>query len=313
MDEGAIVVAGEALIDLVPQAGGDLRAHAGGGPYNTARTLGRLAQPVHYLGCLSDDGFGRHLRERLQTDGVQLDTAVDTELPTTLALAELDAAGTASYRFYKDATSAAALEPDRAVAALPGRFGILHVGGGCIALGLALEPTGRALRALVEAAAGRALVTVDPNCRPAFIPDRDAYRRGLGDLLRHADVVKASGDDLAFLEPSRTPADAARTLLADGPAVAVVTLGGDGALIVTAGGEEAVPAPHVEVVDTIGAGDAFGGGFLAWWRLRGHGREALGEAAALRAATAFACTVAARTCERPGASPPTLAEVESAL
>jgi fructokinase len=311
--EGAIVVAGEALVDLVPQAAGELRAHAGGGPYNTARTLGRLAQPVHYLGCLSDDGFGRLLRDELRADGVGLDTAVATELPTTLALAEVDAAGAATYRFYKDATSAAALEPEQAVAALPERLDILHVGGGCIALGLAMEATGRALQALVEAAAGRALVTVDPNCRPAFIPDRAAYRRGLGALLRHADVVKASVDDLAYLEPSKSPADVARSLLDDGPAVAVVTLGGDGALIVTAAGEETVPAPKVEVVDTIGAGDAFGGGFLAWRRLRGRGRADLTDPAALRAATAFACTVAARTCERPGASPPTLAEVESEL
>jgi fructokinase len=313
MEQGAIVVAGEALIDLVPQAAGELRAHAGGGPYNTARTLGRLAQPVHYLGCLSDDGFGRLLREELQADGVGLDTAVATELPTTLALAEVDASGTASYRFYKDGTSAAALAPEQAVAALPATLGILHVGGGCIALGLALEATGRALQALVEAAGGRALVTVDPNCRPAFIPDRAAYRRGLGALLRHADVVKASVDDLAYLEPSRAPADTARSLLDDGPAVAVVTLGGEGALIVTRAGETTVPAPKVEVVDTIGAGDAFGGGFLAWWQLRGHGRAELADPDALRAATAFACAVAARTCERAGASPPTLAEVESEL
>jgi fructokinase len=84
-------------------------------------------------------------------------------------------------------------------------------------------------------------------------------------------------------------------------------------VVVNAAGEQAVPAPAVEVVDTIGAGDAFGGGFLAWWRLRGHGRADLADPAALRGATAFACTVAARTCERPGASPPTLAEVESEL
>ena len=62
-----IVVGGEALIDLVPHQAGELRAHAGGGPYNTARTLGRLGQDVHYLGCLSDDGFGARLRAQLRT------------------------------------------------------------------------------------------------------------------------------------------------------------------------------------------------------------------------------------------------------
>src|SRR5690349_3561985 len=97
-----IVVGGEALIDLVPHAAGELRAHAGGGPYNTARTLGRLEQDVHYLGCISDDAFGRQLRGHLVEDGVSLDTAIETRLPTTLALAELDAHGAATYRFYTE-------------------------------------------------------------------------------------------------------------------------------------------------------------------------------------------------------------------
>lgn len=309
----AIVVAGETLIDLVPDGKDGLRAHPGGGPYNTARTLGRLEQPVHYLGCVSRDAFGQRLRAQLRADGVQLDTVVDTELPTTLALVELDAAGAASYRFYTDGTAAAALGPEQARAALPERVDILHVEGGCIALGLDAHPTARGLQAAIEAVADRALVMVDPNCRPLSIPDRAAYRRGLAATLRHAHVVKASGDDLAFIEPSLEPAHAARALLEDGPAVALVTLGGDGALIVTAAGVETVPAPPVDVVDTIGAGDAFSGGFLTWWHVRGHGRAELADPAALRAATVFACTVAARTCERTGASPPRLAEVSSDL
>jgi fructokinase len=307
--DAAIVVAGEALVDLVPQAEGELHALAGGGPYNTARTVGRLEQPVQFLGCVSDDAFGRRLRAQLREDGVSLDAVVDTTLPTTLALAELDAGGSASYRFYTDGTSAASLQPDRAVAALPERVDSLHIEGGCIALGLDDHPTAHALRALVDAVADRALVTVDPNCRPLSIPDRDAYRRGLAATLRRAHLVKASVEDLAFIEPSLEPGDAARSLLADGPSVALVTLGGDGALIVTAAGEERLPAPRVDVVDTIGAGDAFSGGFLTWWHLHGHGREQLSDPEALRGATRFACIVAARTCERAGASPPRLAEV----
>src|SRR4051812_42727067 len=114
-----IVVGGEALIDLVPHAAGELRAHPGGGPYNTARTLGRLEQDVHYLGCLSDDGFGARLPGQLEADGARLDTAVRTPKPTTLALAELDDHGAATYRFYTDGTSAPALTPEQALAALP--------------------------------------------------------------------------------------------------------------------------------------------------------------------------------------------------
>src|SRR6186997_1771942 len=111
-ERGVIVAGGEALVDLVPHAAGELRAHPGGGPYNTARTLGRLEQDVHYLGCLSDDGFGAGLRAQLEADGVELDTVVATTRPTTLALVDLDAEGAASYRFYTQGTSAPALTPE---------------------------------------------------------------------------------------------------------------------------------------------------------------------------------------------------------
>ena len=74
-----------------------------------------------------------------------------------------------------------------------------------------------------------------------------------------------------------------------------------------------MPAPKVEVVDTIGAGDAFGGGFLAYWRRKGLDRDALGDLDAVRAATTFACVVAARTCERPGANPPRWSDLDGDL
>jgi fructokinase len=90
----------------------------------------------------------------------------------------------------------------------------------------------------------------------------------------------------------------------------LLTRGGDGALVLTRDGEAAVAAPPVDVVDTIGAGDAFSGGWLAWWSERGLGRDALADAAAVADATRFACLVAARTCERAGASPPRRAELD---
>ena len=65
---------------------------------------------------------------------------------------------------------------------------MLHVG----TLGLVMEPVAVALEAVVEAVADSALIMVDPNCRPSFIPDRDSYRRGLAATLRYAHVVKVS-------------------------------------------------------------------------------------------------------------------------
>ena len=307
-DAGVIVVGGEALVDLVPGAGEELAAHLGGGPFNCARTLGRLGQPVAYLGRISSDRFGVRLREQLRADGVRLDAVVDTDDPTTLALAELDAAGAATYRFYVEGTSAPGLTPEAALAALPRRVDALHVG----TLGLVFEPMADALEAVVTEAAADTLVMIDVNVRPLVIGDPAGYRARLGRLLARCHVVKASDDDLGWLDPGRGAAAAARALLEAGPAAVLLTRGRDGATIVTRAGEDDVPAPAVEVVDTIGAGDAFGGGFLAWWRNSGLGVRELGSGDALRDATRFAALVAARTVERAGAAPPRLAELPTA-
>jgi fructokinase len=296
-----ILVGGEALYDLVLQdSAEDLRGHPGGGPFNTARTIGRLQQPVAYLGRMSSDQFGQRLEALLVDDGVSLESVVRTEDPTTLALAEVDHDGVARYRFYERGTSAPGLTPEAALAALPPQVDVVHVG----TLGLALEPVATALEAVVSELAGHALVAVDPNCRPWVVDDHDAYRTRIGRVLEHAHVLKVSEEDLEFLEPDRSGVDAVRALLDHGPGVGLLTRGPNGALVVTRTAEVAVPAPRAKVVDTIGAGDAFGGGFLAWWSERGLGRDELGQIDLVVEATEFACLVAARTCSRPGASPP---------
>src|SRR3954467_14626871 len=115
---GVILVAGEALVDLVPSETADsLAAHPGGGPFNAARTIGRLERPVAYLGRLSGDRFGRRMEALLQEDGVRLGAVVRTEEPTTLALADVDPQGVARYRFYTQGTSAVGLTPEAALAA----------------------------------------------------------------------------------------------------------------------------------------------------------------------------------------------------
>ena len=305
MPDDLILVGGEALYDLVYEGDEDLHGHPGGAAFNTARTIGRLGQPVAYLGRLSTDRFGTRLERLLAADGVRLDAVVLTDEPTTLALAELDETGSARYRFYERATSAPGLTPEAALAALPPAVGILHVG----TLGLTLEPMASALEAVVEKLGGHALVMVDPNVRPSIIADADAYRRRLRRVVARSDVVKVSEEDLAWLEPQRSAADAARMLLQAGPSVVLLTRGAEGVQVVTGAGDVPVPAPHVEVVDTIGAGDAFGGGFLAWWRAQGLGREQLDDQGAIVEAATFGALVAARTVGRAGASPPYLHEV----
>jgi len=303
-----IVVAGEALIDILVQPDGRLAAVPGGGPFNTARTIGRLGGQVAFLGRLSTDRFGGDLRDALAESGVDLSMVEVTDAPTTLAIAEVDQAGVATYRFHTAETSASELSLDAVERALATRPRAVHVGS----LGLVLESIGEALAGEITTVGVETLVMLDPNCRPRVIRDRAAYLDRLERIERRADVVKVSTDDLAYLAPDRLPAAAAGAILDRGPSVVLVTDGPRPVLIVTTTGVVQVPVPTVAVVDTVGAGDAFGGGFLARWLERGAGPAELADSAAVHDAVAFAIAVSIRTCQRPGADPPRRAELPRA-
>jgi len=337
-----IVVAGEVLVDLIVGPDGVVDPRLGGGPYNAARTLARLGAPTTFFGGLADDRFGRLLRGALETEGVAIGVPAPSAAPTTLALVDLDEAGVASYAFYLSGTAAADLEypalaaafrailaearaadaadlvddsvdgdatGGRADAADAGPAVAVHVG----ALGLVMEPIGSAVeRLLLTDVPPDALVMLDPNCRPGAIADRAAYLGRIGRIAARADVVKASVDDLAYLYPGSPPAEAAESLLAAGPALVLVTDGPRPARAFLPGAVLTVEVPSVHVVDTIGAGDAFGGGFLAWWSANGRTRADLKRPPLVRSAVQAAAAAAAATCTRPGADPPTLADLIAA-
>lgn len=303
-----IVVAGEALIDLIVNPDGGLAAAPGGGPYNTARTIARLGQDVTFVARISTDRFGRLLHANLEGDGVALDHIVMTDDPTTLAVAELDDRGTASYRFYLDGTSAAGLIDTDVIDVLTPQVVALHVG----TLGLVLEPAGTTIERLVHAASAGVLVMFDPNCRPSATRDVAAFRARIGWIARRADVMKVSDDDLRFLDPDVTPDGAIDRLLEVGVRVVLRTDGGRSVEVRTASERVSVPVPAVEVVDTVGAGDAFGGGFLAAWVGSGRRRAELASMDDIVEAVSFAIRVAGLTCARVGADPPILTELRAA-
>lgn len=303
----AVVVAGEALVDLVTERDGRLRPLRGGSSLNVALGLGRLGVPTAYLGTISTDAFGQQLTDGLTAGGVELSLVRPVAAPTTLAVIHLDAARRASYGFYLEGTSAAALTTD-ALPALP-TDALLHVSFG--AIGAGHEPAGRALADLIEREAGRRLICLDPNLRPSAVgPDLGSYRARLEDLVTRCDVVKVSDEDLEqlHLDVEETAHRWARR----GPAVVVVTRGPDGATVVTRDRSRQVPGETVEVVDTVGAGDAFTAGLLHALVAAGvHDRASLDDLdeARLTGAVRDAVAVAALTCTRAGADPPSAAEL----
>ena len=300
-----VVIAGEALIDLIIGQDGTVNPAAGGGQYNAARALARLGGNVEFMGRLSDDWFGALLRRKLEEDGVGTALAVNTEDPTTLVLAEIDEAGVAHYHWYIEKTTVPGLELADARRALEPAPDALHVG----TLGLAMEPIADSLAAVVAEVPDSTLVMVDPNCRPTATPDFDRYQERMRRIIARADVVKGSDEDFEYLALAESPAATARLLLEQGVGAVLVTHGGDEALGFCAGGEASVPVPKVEVADTVGAGDTFGGSFLAYWLEHGFGRAELADAHLLEDAVAFAVRAAAINCTRAGAEPPTRAEM----
>jgi fructokinase len=300
-----IVVCGEALIDMIDVGDGTRRAMPGGGPFNTARALARLGVPTAFLGRLSKDVFGRELVDLLLSDGVNLDLASIGPESTTIAMVELDGEGLAEYKFFVEGTSAANLTS----AMLPHEFGpevnALHIG----TLGLVLEPIASTLVELVARERGKRLVMLDPNVRVGLSDDAD-YRDRLLTVVSQSTIVKASRDDLAWLYPGLGYEQAADRILGDGVRLVVVTLGAQGAYGAHEGYRMSVSAPALDIVDTIGAGDAFGAGLLAWL----HDHDALRpelslDAEQLKAALDYACLAASLTCARAGADPPRKSEM----
>ena len=313
-----VLVAGEALVDLVPEDDGRLRALTGGSPFNVAVGLGRLGVDTALLGGLSEDAFGALLAGRLDEAGVRVRPTDRTSRPTTLAMVHLDDAGHATYGFYLDGTSATGVGPDeiaRAHAEEPALTGApLHVSLGAVRL--ASDGTGTTLAGLIADAAARPFVSLDPNVRPVVIADMAAERAAVERAVAHADLVKVSDEDLVALLPGRDPLAVAGDWARSGPALVIVTRGRDGATAVRAdSGTLTVASLPVSVVDTVGAGDAFTSGLLAALDERALlDRDALrgADAGTLREVLAFASRVAAITCTRRGAEPPTRAELLAA-
>ncbi|WP_328952027.1 carbohydrate kinase [Streptomyces sp. NBC_01220] len=301
-----LLVIGECVADIVREPDTADRVHPGGSPANVAYGLARLGHDATLLTQLGADGNGRLIRDHLTAAGVDVRTDGSTA-PTPSAVVTLDGAGRAAYSF-EITWSLGPVSLERTPA---------HVHTGSIAA--VTEPGASAVLAAVESLRTAATVSYDPNVRPELMGDHEAAVRRAELCVALSDVVKASDEDLEWLYPGEDPVTAAGRWLTTGPAVVLVTRGGDGACAVLPDGPVTVEALPAEVVDTVGAGDAFMSGTLhalaAHGLLGPAGRERL---RALDPATVTdvlrrAAASAAVTVARAGASPPDEAELDAAL
>ncbi|MDT3441169.1 MULTISPECIES: PfkB family carbohydrate kinase [unclassified Pseudofrankia] len=302
---GSALVVGEALVDVLHGAYGSLRERPGGSPANVAVGLARLGHPVTLATRLGTDRRGARLAAHFRGEGIEL--LAQRGPRTSTAHARLRADGNASYVFDLDWDVAPDPPATRPVVVHTGSFGAV------------LPPGAQHVAELIRGLAPATTVTYDLNLRPAAMGADEGLRTRVERIVRLADVVTTSDEDLAHLLPGLAPAQAAERLLGLGPSAVVVTLGARGSLCVTPGAVVAAAAQRVEVVDTIGAGDAFCAGVID--RLWCLGLLGSARREALRSlddggwfdVLTQASVVAGLTVGREGADPPTRAELDATL
>lgn len=311
---------GEVLIDFLPIVEDGkttgFRMVPGGSPFNTALGIARLGQPSAFACNIANDFFGRFLRSHIESEQIDTRFVREVEAQTTLAFVAMEG-NEPAYAFYGDAAADTLMTREQLPEALFEETAMFH----CGSISLLRGSTPDAVVSAVERLKGRALISFDPNLRPNLVKDEAAYRKLLAHLFGQADIVKISAADLEWLTPGRAIEEVARELLAQGPALVVVTRVGEGslALLVRPDGstlEARHPIFPVKLVDTVGAGDSFSSGLLAGLAERGiYTRAALQalDSKQLEELLRFAAAVSGITCSREGANPPTRAEVESFL
>lgn len=300
-----VLVAGEALIDFVSvDSDPDMyRAMPGGSPFNVAIGLARLDVPAGFLGKLSTDPFGQQLRATLQANGVTQNYVQDDNGPSTLAMITSQPGCEPQFSFYGHDAADQQLLPEDLPEHMSDSVQAIHFGS----YSMACQPIGGTLTGLMQREHGHRIISFDPNVRTTLIPDLETYKAQLEGWMHLSHIVKLSQADLEILYPENQLDEIAKRWLAMGPKLVVITRGKDGATGFTKGSTVSVPSSRIQLVDSIGAGDAFMSGLLAW--LYHHSRlslDTLGplEDTEIHSALQFASRVAALTCARQGANPP---------
>ena len=292
-----VVVIGEALVDVVTSSQGTVE-HPGGSPMNVAYGLGRLGITTALLTSLGNDARGAAIEAHVRAAGVELLPGSKSAGRTASATATLAADGSASYQFdisWELAPVAPAYLPK-----------VVHTGS----IATFLAPGAAAVKALLEQSHRECMVTYDPNIRPDLLGSQAEARSIFEDLVPLTDVVKLSDEDAAWLYPHLNLEDAAARILGLGAGLAVVTRGGEGSLLATPATRLYIPSIRSVVADTIGAGDSYMAALI--YGLLTRGTEGLGPDV-LETLGRTASKAAAITVRRPGANPPTSAELKAEL
>ena len=261
------LVCGEALFDFFSEedASGqaskvNYKAIAGGSPFNVAVGLRRLGIEAGLFGGLSTDFLGRRLLQVLKDEGVSEQFLVEFAAPTTVSMVAVGADGSPQYSFRGEGCADRQLTRAH-LPTLGDEVRGLHVGS----FSLVVQPIGDTLRALVQRESGKRLISLDPNVRLNPQPDIQLWRERVAELVKYADLIKVSDEDLHLLYPDQSPESVLEGWLQHRCQLVFLTRGGNGASVFSRQhGHWSQPAVKVVMADTVGAGDTFQAALIAW-------------------------------------------------
>ena len=299
---GQVWVAGEVLIDLIPE-GADRKPVVGGGPANTAKALAKLGVDTQFIDGISSDQYGQMAKDEMKTAGVKLDYVKYSDKPTCLAIVSLSESGSATYEFVIENTATFDFASEWLPNPQTDRPSLLHIG----TLATIIEPGASVLFNWAQSIAKVAQIVFDPNIRSTVLGDRGQYVAQVERWVAISSAVKVSDQDIRWLYPSIDVEQVVNNWLTKGPSLVVVTYGDKGLTGYRKSEVVSVEAVRVKVADTVGAGDTVGAILVE--AIVKPGLESLTgvrlETMLKRAAKAAAITVS-----RVGANPPTSEELE---
>ncbi len=305
------LVCGEALYDIFLESGDDsaafeMKARAGGSPFNVAIGLARLGQPSALLTGMSHDELGNRLTTMLERESVNTEYLVRTDRRTTVVMICVNELGQPDYSFYGVGSADCGVKLKH-LPKIGDDISGIHFGS----YSLVVKPVAKAFASLLPRVSDH-FISLDPNIRPTIEPDMDLWRERMWQYAAYADLVKVSAEDIDALYPGKPYDQLVDEFLAAGVKLVTITDGSDMVRSWTQNGLTAERQPVIdEVVDTVGAGDTFQAALLAKLLTWGNPKQRISELTQkdLHELLEFSVRAASITCSRLGADLPRLKEL----
>lgn len=260
-----VVALGESLIDFTPAGQNELgmerfSCNPGGAPANVLAMNAKLGGKTAFIGKVGEDRFGHFLADTMQNVGIDLSGLVYTkEAHTTLAFVHLNASGDRSFSFFRNPGADILLRAEEIPQTLLSQCRVFHFGS----VSLTDEPVRSAtIAAAQEAKKQGAIISYDPNYRPALWQQESEAVEIMRSMCPLADLIKVSDEEMTLITGETSAAKGAQALLAFGASLVIITGGEKGCYFATPACSGFVPAYQVPVADTTGSGDAFVGALL---------------------------------------------------